>query len=238
MSLFHMNKRMVLKLIFLILIFTIIVIIGVKTAPWLFEHARNPEYIRTYLAGFGNIGFLVYMLIQTIQVVIVIIPGDIVSACGGFVYGIPIGFMLSYTGLMIGSVIVFYISRILGYELVSIFLSEQKIDKISDTLNSSKGTVGLFIICCIPFIPKDIMMYIAGLTPVKAPRLFVIYGISRVPSVLIWVSVGANAFEKNILGLVVTISILIIMIILLYFLNRYYQKNKNSMSENNPSTKI
>ena len=102
---------MVLKLIFLIFIFTIIVIIGVKTAPWLFEHARDPEYIRNYLAGFGNVGFLVYMLIQTIQVVIVIIPGDIVSACGGFVYGIPIGFILSYTGLMIGSVIVFYISN-------------------------------------------------------------------------------------------------------------------------------
>ena len=238
MSLFHMNKRMVLKLIFLIFIFTIIVIIGVKTAPWLFEHARDPEYIRNYLAGFGNVGFLVYMLIQTIQVVIVISPGDIVSACGGFVYGIPIGFILSYTGLMIGSVIVFYISRIFGYDLVSRLISGKKIEKISETLNSTKGTVSLFIICCIPFIPKDIMMYIAGLTPVKAPRLFIIYGISRVPSVLIWVSVGANAFEKNILGLIITISILIIMIILLFFLNKFYHKNKNSITENNTSTKI
>ena len=204
----------------------------------MFEHARDPEYIRNYLAGFGNVGFLVYMLIQTIQVVIVIIPGDIVSACGGFVYGIPIGFILSYTGLMIGSVIVFYISRIFGYDLVSRLISGKKIEKISETLNSTKGTVSLFIICCIPFIPKDIMMYIAGLTPVKAPRLFIIYGISRVPSVLIWVSVGANAFEKNILGLIITISILIIMIILLFFLNKFYHKNKNSITENNTSTKI
>ena len=238
MSLVQMNKRMVLKLIFLILIFTIIIIIGIKTAPWLFEHARNPKYIRNYLAGFGNVGFLVYMLIQIIQVVIVIIPGDIVSACAGFVYGIPIGFVLSYTGLMIGSVIVFYISRIFGYDLVSRLISEKKIEKIREVLNSTKGTFGLFIICCIPFIPKDIMMYIAGLTPVKASRLFVVYGMSRVPSVLIWVSVGANAFEKNILGLVVTISIMIVMIILLFFLNKFYQKNKNSMTENNTPTKI
>ena len=238
MSSVKLDRRTNLKLVILIFIFIIILIVGIKTAPWLFEHARNPEYIRNYLAGFGNVGFLVYMLIQIIQVVIVIIPGDIVSACGGFVYGIPLGFILSYTGLIIGSVIVFYISRIFGYELVSRLISEQKIAKISEMLNSTKGTVGLFIICCIPFIPKDIMMYIAGLTPVKASRLFLVYGLSRVPSVLIWVSIGANAFEKNISGLIITISILILMIILLFFLNRFYHKNKNSIIDNNTTTKI
>jgi len=232
MSFVKLNKRSVFKLGILILIFIVIIIIGIKTAPWIFEHARNPEYIRNYLASFGNSGFLVYMLIQIIQVVIVIIPGDIVSACGGFVYGIPLGFILSYTGLIIGSVIVFYISRIFGYELVSKVISEKKIENISEILNSTKGTIGLFIICCIPFIPKDIMMYIAGLTPVKASRLFVIYGISRVPSVLIWVSIGANAYEKDTLGLVITISIMLIMMILLFLLSRYYTKKKNSITKN------
>ena len=237
MNFVKLNNRSVVKLGILILIIIVIIIVGIKAAPWLFEHARNPEYIRNYLAGFGNVGFLVYMLIQIIQVVIVIIPGDIVSACGGFVYGIPLGFILSYTGLIIGSVIVFYISRIFGYELVSKLFAEDKIEKISEILNSTKGTVGLFIICCIPFIPKDIMMYIAGLTPVKASRLFLIYGISRVPSVLIWVSIGANAYDKDTTGLIITISIMVIMIILLYLLNRFYHKNKNSITEKNTSTK-
>lgn len=227
MSSVKLDRRTNLKLVILIIIFIVIIIVGIKTAPWLFEHARNPEYIRNYLAGFGNVGFLVYMLIQIIQVLIVIIPGDIVSACGGFVYGIPLGFILSYTGLIIGSVIVFYISRIFGFDLVSKLFAEEKIEKISEILNSTKGTVGLFIICCIPFIPKDIMMYIAGLTPVKASRLFIIYGISRVPSVLIWVSIGANAYEKDTMGLVVTISIMVIMMILLFLLSRFYTKNKH-----------
>ena len=228
MRLASLDKRAIVKLIFLIFIFTIIVITGIKTAPWLFEHAKNPQYIRDYLAGYGNYGFLVYILIQAIQVIIVIIPGDLVMICAGFVYGIPLGFVLSYIGLMLGSMIVFYISRFFGYDFVCRLISTEKIEKISGMLNSSKGTVGLFLICCIPFIPKDIMMYVAGLTPVKASRIFLIYGISRIPSTLIWVSVGANAYEKDMLGLGITIAIMMILLVIVFFLGRFYTKNEKN----------
>ena len=224
MSLIQLDKRAYVKLIFLILIFIIIIFLGITTAPWLFEHAKNPEFIRNYLAGFGNESFLVFILFQMIQVIIVIIPVDLVSICGGFVFGMPLGFVLSYVGLMLGSIIVFYISRFFGYDFVCRLISTEKIEKISGMLNSSNGTVGLFVICCIPFIPKDIMIYVAGLTPVKASRLFLIYGISRVPSTLIWVSVGANAYEKDLLGLSITIAIMLILLVLVFFLGRFYTK--------------
>ena len=227
MNLVKLNKRMVVKLIFLILIFTIIVIVGIKTAPWLFEHAKDPQYIRDYLAGFGNFSFLIFILIQVIHVIIVIIPGDLVLICAGFVYGIPLGFILSYFGLMLGSVIVFYISRFFGYEIVSNFIAKEKIEKLSGILNSTRGKMGLFIVCCIPFIPKDIMMYVAGITPIKASRLFLIYGLSRIPATLIWVSVGANAFEKDILGLGITIAVMLILFTIIFFLGKNYRKKQS-----------
>jgi len=224
MGIIQLNRRLLIKLGFLILILAGIVLVGIKTAPWLIENIKNPEYIRKYLAGFGNYGFLVYILIQVIQVVIVIIPGDIVVVCAGFIYGIPLGFALSYFGLMFGSFLVFYISRFFGYEIVSRLIAEDKIKKISKILNSSKGTVGLFIICCIPFIPKDIMMYVAGLTPVKASRIFFAYGLSRIPTTLIWASVGANAYEKNILGMGITIAVLILLLVVVFILGRNYRR--------------
>jgi len=226
MSLDKLDTRSVIKLMFLAFIFTIIVIVGIRIAPCLIENGKNPQYIREYLAGFGNAGFLVYVLIQAIHVIIVIIPGDIFNICGGFVYGIPLGFALSFLGVMVGTVIVFYISRFFGYEIVSKLIAKEKIDKMSGILNSTKGTVGMFIICCIPFIPKDLMMYIAGLTPVKASRLFLIYGLSRIPGTLIWVSIGANAYEKDIWGLGITIAIMLIMLVIVFFLGRYYNKKE------------
>lgn len=221
------DKKVVVNLFFLILIFSIIAIVGIKISPWLFEHGKNPQFIHDYLTSFGNAGFLVYILIQALHVIIVVIPGDIFNICGGFVYGIPLGFVLSLIGLMLGTVIVFYISRIFGYEIVSKFISDEKIQKISKILNSTKGTVGMFIICCIPFIPKDLMMYVAGLTPVKAGRLFIVYALSRVPSTLIWVSIGANAYEKDYVGLGMTIVIMLIMMLIVFFLGRYFNKKEN-----------
>ena len=228
MRLASLDKRTIVKLIFLIFIFTIIVITGIKTAPWLFEHAKNPQYIRDYLAGFGNYGFLVYILIQVIHVIIVIIPGDLVMICAGYVYGIPLGFVLSYLGLMLGSIIVFYISRFFGYEIVSKFIAHEKIEKLSGILNSTKGIVGLFIVCCIPFIPKDLMMYVAGITPVKASRLFLVYGLSRIPSTLIWVSVGANTFKKDWLDLGITIAVMTVLMVIIFFIGKNYHKREIS----------
>lgn len=226
MGLLKLDSRSVIKLVFLALILITIVIIGIKTGPWLYATSKNPQQLRDYITGFGSYGFLVYILIQAIQVIIVIIPGDIVIIGAGFIYGIPLGFVLSYLGLMLGSVIVFYISRIFGYEIVSKLISIKKIERISEILNSTKGTVGLFLICCIPFIPKDLLMYVAGLTPINASRLFLVYGLSRIPTTLIWVSVGANAFEKDYLGLGITLGILVIMLGIVFLLGRNFHKNE------------
>jgi uncharacterized membrane protein YdjX (TVP38/TMEM64 family) len=226
MNLFKLEKKSVIKLVFLALIFTAITIVGIKTAPWLIEHGRSPEYIREYLNSFGDVGFLVYVLIQAIQVIIVIIPGDLFSICGGFVYGIPLGFALSFLGLMSGTVIAFYISRIFGHDFVSSFIAKDKIEKISEVLNSTKGTIGMFVICTIPFIPKDVMIYIAGLTPVKASRLFIIYGLSRIPSILIWVSIGSDTYEKDYWGVAIIISILLVLLAIMFFTIRYIVRKK------------
>jgi len=67
-------------------------------------------------------------------------------------------------------------------------------------------------------------MYVAGLTPVKASRIFLAYGLSRIPTTLIWVSVGANAYEKNMLGMGITIAVLILLLIVVYLLGRNYRK--------------
>jgi uncharacterized membrane protein YdjX (TVP38/TMEM64 family) len=223
MNLLKFDKASIVKLMFLVLFLAALTVFGIKTAPWFIEHAKNPVYMREYLSGFGNAGFLVYILIQAVQAIVLVFPGDLFSICGGFVYGIPLGFFLSFIGLMIGTVIVFYISRFFGYNLISNFISKEKIEKMSAILNSTKGTIGMFVIFIIPFFPKDILIYIAGLTPVKAPRLFITYGLSRIPGLLVWVSVGANTYEKDFLGLAITIVVLLIMLGVAWFISKNYR---------------
>lgn len=94
-------------------------IFGISFAPWVIEKVKQPDVLREYLRCFGNLGFLMYILLQAVHVLLIVIPGDLFNICGGFIYGIPLGFLLSMIGLMIGTVCAFYISRLLGYESVS-----------------------------------------------------------------------------------------------------------------------
>ena len=84
----------------------------------------------------------------------------------------------------------------------------------------------MLVICLIPVIPKDIMMYVAGLTPIKPSRLFFIYAISRIPGTLIWVSVGAKASEGNIMGIVITLMSLAILVTSSIILQKKFENKK------------
>jgi uncharacterized membrane protein YdjX (TVP38/TMEM64 family) len=212
MKLKRIDRKSKIKFIILIIIILTIGILAFIFAPLILEKLKDPQAIKEYLLSFGGFGFLVYILILALHVIVVVIPGDIINVCGGYIYGIPLGFLLSFIGIMIGTVTAFYISRIFGYDFVIKFISEEKISKLSNLLNSTKGMMGMLVICLIPVIPKDLMIYVAGLTPIKASRLFIIYGISRIPGTLIWVSVGANVNEGNVLGIVITLIFLSILI--------------------------
>ncbi|MFT5872191.1 MAG: putative membrane protein YdjX (TVP38/TMEM64 family) [Clostridium sp.] len=221
------DNKIKIKVAILILILLGIVVFGINFAPWIIEKVKQPQALREYLRSFDRLGFLMYILLQAAHVIVVVIPGDLISICGGFIYGIPLGFLLSIIGIMLGTVCAFYISRLLGYELISKIVPKEKIDKISNTLNSTEGTVGLLIICLIPIIPKDLMIYIAGLTPIKASKLFFVYSLSRIPGTLIWVSIGAQAYNKDLKGIIVILIVLTMLIMTGIILKNMYKKMGN-----------
>lgn len=221
------DNKIKIKLAILFFVILGIVVFGINFAPWVIEKVKQPEALREYLRSFGKLGFLMYVLLQAVHVLLVVIPGDLFNICGGFIYGIPLGFILSMIGLMLGTICAFYISRFLGYEFISKIIPKEKIEKISDILNSTKGIIGMLVICLIPVIPKDLMMYIAGLTPIKASRLFLVYALSRIPGTLIWVSVGAQVYNKDLKGIIIMLIVLALLIMSGLILQTKFKKTQS-----------
>ncbi|MGI6151027.1 MAG: TVP38/TMEM64 family protein [Christensenellales bacterium] len=218
------DKKSVLK--FIILVILVGVAVGVA---WYFRDTiaaviEDPKGLRDYLQSFGFWGFVIYLGIQIAQVVTIIVPGEVLNVCGGFIYGTPLGFFLSWIGIMVGSVIAFYLSRSLGRDFISRIIPEKQIKKVEELLNSTKGTVGLFVICMIPLISKDTLIYVAGLTPVKPSRMLTIYGLTRIPGNLIWVSVGANLYAEDTVGLILTAVAMALFVLAGFLLKRRMDK--------------
>ena len=206
-----LKKDIIKFTIFAIFLLTII-ILGIIFSSKI-KQVINFENVRSFIGDNRLLSYVIFIFLQIIQVVIFIIPGDVINATGGFMFNLLLGSILSFIGVVLGSIIAFFISRTLGYNFVNRFIKKEKIDRFVDFFKSNTGFISLFIFCNLPFVPKDILMYCAGLTPLDAKRTLSIYCVSRIPGIIIWVSMGANIYDKSIIGMVITLLVLLIFLL-------------------------
>jgi uncharacterized membrane protein YdjX (TVP38/TMEM64 family) len=138
-----------------------------------------------------------------LQVVVVAIPGEFVQLAGGYIYGVWLGTLYSLIGIVAGSIFVFYVSRLLGFTLVRAFVSEKSLEKFDFMINGNKSELIMLILFLIPGFPKDALTYIAGLTPIKPIRFFVIITLGRLPALLASSYIGYSTQKGNYLMVII-----------------------------------
>lgn len=161
-----------------------LVYLAIRYGPVITELAEDPGRLSRELNSLGWKGVLVFLGLQTLQVVIAVIPGGVVQVAGGYIYGTWLGLLYSVIGIFLGSVIVFYAARLLGYPLVRMLVSPDNLKKFGFMINSSKSEIAMFILFLIPGMPKDVLTYMAGITPVKPLRFFTVSIAGRLPALL------------------------------------------------------
>jgi uncharacterized membrane protein YdjX (TVP38/TMEM64 family) len=189
--------KLVINIILIICFLALIVFIAIKFGPYIVKLASKPEQLKNMLVSYGWKGDLVFIFIQLLQVVVAAIPGEVVQLAGGYIYGTWLGTFYSLTGIVLGSVVVFYISRLLGFTIVKTFVSQKSLDKFDFIMNSEKSEFAMFLLFLIPGIPKDILTYIAGLTPIKPLKFFIIITIARFPALLASSYIGYSTQKGN-----------------------------------------
>lgn len=220
-----LKKKDIIKFVILITFLSSMFICGIIFAPKIKEYISF-ENIRTIVGKNKFLSVLIFIVMQILQIVIFIIPGDIINATGGFLFNLVYGSILSFIGVVIGSITVFYISRFLGYGFINKFVKKEKLDKIVSFFESNTGFISLFIFCNLPFVPKDVLMYGAGLTPLKPFKTLSIYCLSRIPGIIIWNSMGANLYDQSILGIVITLLALLAFLLLIILIKKKIDGNK------------
>ncbi|MCX7874508.1 MAG: TVP38/TMEM64 family protein [Caldimicrobium sp.] len=128
-------------------------------------------------------GALLFVILQAIQVVVAPLPGEVTGFMAGFLFGAPLGFLLSTTGILIGSTIAFLIVRsfrrhfLRKYELHPTYIKIKRIFK-------RYGLPGVFILYLIPGFPKDILNYFVGFMPITFRSFIIVSTLGRAPGTL------------------------------------------------------
>ena len=148
------------------------------------EIFSSRESIALYVERWGIWAPLVFVLIQAAQVVVAPIPGNITALAGGALFGWGMGFLLSSLGLLIGSLIAFWLGRYFGKPLV-IRMVGPKVYERYEGLIARKGIWVLFLIFLIPFFPDDALCLLAGMTAMSVPLFMLLVTVGRLPGMLV-----------------------------------------------------
>ena len=105
------------------------------------------------------------MIFQSI-IAIVPLPAFFITVANGALFGFGWGMVLSWSSAMLGAAICFYIARFLGAKHVARILSQPLVDKTDEFLNKY-GSHAILIARLLPYIPFDVVSYVAGLTRMR-----------------------------------------------------------------------
>lgn len=194
-----LDKKNTIRLIAVIIFLLVAAGVTVLCVPMVKSLTTDEGRIafQNKVAEFGPLGWLLFLILQILQVVIAIIPGEPVEIIGGVLFGTFGGMFLCLLGLFIGTVIVYYLVKAVGKPLVYAFVSEEKIDSLKFLQNTQKLETLIFVLFLIPGTPKDTLTYFVPLTKVKPWKFFLLSTLARIPSVVSSTLAGENIGSGN-----------------------------------------
>lgn len=169
-------------------------------------HTR--ELLQRQLESLGIGGWVAFLGIQVIQVVVAMIPGEPIEILAGILYGPLWGTLACMLGIFIGSIIVYLLVRKLGMPIVSIFIDPEKFQNLRILQDERRFERIAFLLFFIPGTPKDLLTWAAGLIHIRPLRFFILSTIARLPSILTSTLAGTTLlsgdFSTTVLIFVVT----------------------------------
>ena len=176
------------------LILTILILGGIFLFLWntgFFSAARSLDGIQDYITRFSPYSHLVFFLVQLASVVIAPIPSNITAAGGALLFGMWPAFLLTAGAVVLGSVVVFWLARVLGQSFAGRFVSQKVSDRYLEVIRR-KRDVFLALVFLFPFFPDDLICILAGLTDIGLPRFLVIVVLTRPWGLLVASAVGSS----------------------------------------------
>jgi len=178
----------------------------------------DPLVLQHWLSGLGAWAWPGFLVLQIVQVLVFWVPGEVVQIAGGMVFGLGLGTLLSSVGLTIGNLLAFSLARNLGRERLERWLSSHDLERWASLINHPRLDLILGVIFFLPFVPKDVFCYLAGLSSVKPFRFFWVTTLARIPSLALSTWMGALAVQGlgTLLLIVLSVSTVLGLVILAF----------------------
>ncbi len=136
------------------------------------------------------------IVICALQVIIALIPGELVEIAAGYAFGAIEGSLICLTGITLGSILVIVLTRKIGRRFIESLCPREKLDSLPILSDPHKRNFVTALLFFIPGTPKDLITYVIGLTEMSIPLYVLISTVARLPSIIIS-AIGGDALGNS-----------------------------------------
>ncbi len=136
------------------------------------ETINSAEKLKEVILSWGVYGYILFFVIQFLQVVFLPIPAAVTTVAGTLVFGVWVTFGLSLVAVILASAFSFFLGRKLGKKIVVWIAGEKDTERWSEKL--SKGKYVFFLMMLFPVFPDDILCMLVGSTTNMTWKFFLV----------------------------------------------------------------
>lgn len=219
-----MKKNLLKPILKLILLIVIIVSVCVGAYFILKAFGLNDiEKLREIVNG-NKWGTVIYILLQAFQVVFIPLSTALFTVPAIILFGPTKAFLISWVGIVLGSIIMFFIGRGCGDKVLGWIVGKDKIEKYVKLLG--KGNLLLPILLLIPIFPDDIICASAGVAKTNNLYFIITIIITRCIDTACTCFIGGSLLQTP-WGIALLAIFTIAMAILSVFLVKKQEKIEN-----------
>ena len=173
-------------------------------------------FLKKTLREWGVLAPVIFIALQALQVIVSPIPGEATGILGGYLFGQWLGLLYSTIGLSLGSIGAFAIGRWLGAHYVKNLVSVETWNRLGFIVEA-EGAVLCFIVYLIPGLPKDIVCYLFGISPMPLWVFVLVSGLGRIPGTWVLSAQGAHTAAGDYLQAILVTAVAVAVALPLFY---------------------
>ncbi len=227
------NKVEFIKFVGFAVIIVILTFVTIKLFPHMLslKDESGREAFQNYIHAKGVYGILILIGVQMLQVILAFIPGEPIEVLAGLLYGTLGGYVICTIGMLIGTVLIYYMVKLLGMGFINRLVGGGKLDKYKFLHDTKKFEMIVFFLFFIPGTPKDLLTYFMPATKIKPMTFFILVTVARIPSIISSTFAGSSIGEGKWLQTIIIFVVIGVISVIGIIFNEKIMKIANEKKE-------
>lgn len=179
------------------------------------------HWIRELVESAGPFGWLVYLLLVTVEVVVAPLPGVLLYIPGGMIFGPWRGGSLALAGNVLGAGLAAALANRIGDRLRRRIDPDNQLQRLQSLLQQRSTTL-IILLRLNPLTSSDLVSYAAGMAGVKPRRVMLATAVGIMPLCYLQSHLSDTVFRvwPGLLLPLIGITIVLLLAVLLFSVRR------------------